>query len=200
MKHCTIFVFIIQLYLVHVLLSYRVCIMRIPGSFFTSQEVATKLGVLGEEAVTPGQLVEACLNSGSRELTLCAFQVFTSSGPKFCSGNHSLLEEAWLKAVDQDDWLGMKRMAEEDGWSDEHIMQVLQDSLLYQASRRCYGDSHTSSFARDVSPESVEKVIAKHPSYPEAGQAMLTAFRYGFYLGSDLPEEEQGEGELMVEM
>lgn len=166
------------------------------------QEVATKLGVLGEDVVAPVQLVEACLNSGSRELTLCAFQVFTSAGPMFCSGNRSLLEEAWLRAVDQDDWLGLKKMAEEEGWSDEHIMQVLQDSLLYQASRQCFGESHASSFSRDVSPESVEKVIAKHPSYPEAGQAMLTAFRYGFYLGSDLPEEddEQGEGELMVEM
>lgn len=167
-----------------------------------SQEVATKLGVLGEDVVAPGQLVEACLNSGSRELTLCAFQVFTSAGPKFCSGNHSLLEEAWLRAIDQDDWLGMKKMAEEEGWSDEHIMQVLQDSLLYQASRHCFGESHASSFARDVSPESVENVMAKHPSYPEAGQAMLTAFRYGFYLGSDLPEDEdeQEEAELMVEM
>ncbi|KAG0557540.1 hypothetical protein KC19_11G138400 [Ceratodon purpureus] len=166
------------------------------------QEVATKLGVLGEDVVAPIQLVEACLNSGSRELTLCAFQVFTSAGAKFCTGNRSLLEQAWLRAVDQDDWLGMKKMAEEEGWSDEHIMQVLQDSLLYQASRHCFGESHASSFAKDVSPESVENVIAKHPSYPEAGQAMLTAFRYGFYMGSDLPEDEDEQlgGELMVEM
>jgi nuclear pore complex protein Nup133 len=165
------------------------------------QEVATKLGVLGEDVVSPVQLVEACLNSGSRELALCAFQVFTSAGSKFCSGNHSLLEEAWLRAVDQDDWLAMKRTADEEGWTDDHIMQVIQDSLLYQASRHCYGDSQSSRFARDVSPESVEKVIAKHPSYPEAGQAMLTAFRLGFYLGSDLPEgSQEGDGEQMIEM
>lgn len=165
------------------------------------QEVATKLGVLGEDVVQPVQLVEACLNSGSRELTLCAFRVFTSAGSKFCSGNYSLLEQAWLRAVDQDDWLGMKRTSEEEGWTEDHTMQVIQDSLLYQASRHCYGESHLSNFARDVSTESVEKVIAKHPSYSEAGQAMVTAFRLGFYFGSDLPDGSQdGDSEQMVEI
>ena len=175
------------------------------------QEAAASLGVIGRGVVTPGQLVEACLTSGNRDLILGAFQVFTSAGSKFCSGNHSLLEEAWLRAVDQDDWLDMKRTSEEEGWTEEHVMQVLHESLLYQVSRHCYqesrrlymsldqevADRNVSTFAKDFSPDEVEGVIAKHPNFSEAGHAMLTAFRLGFGVESAPLEKEIEE---MVEV
>lgn len=166
-------------------------------------------GVIGEEVISPGQLVELCLKGGSRELILGAFQVFRSAGSKFCTSNHSLLEEAWLRAVDQDDWLGMKQTSEEEGWSDEHILQVLQESLLFQASKLCYGGAHATplllsdiakgvnNFATEVSLETVEAVLSTHPNFSEAGQAMLTAFKLGISSGATPLEPEVDQ---MVEM
>jgi nuclear pore complex protein Nup133 len=165
------------------------------------QEVAEREGVTGEEFLSPGKLVDACLKSGSRELVMGAFEVFTNAGAKFCSSNYNLLEQAWLRAADQDDWVGLKKMSDEEPWSDDHLLEALQGTLLYQASKHFFGEAgmilprFDQGFPNQIgvtadSPEAVESVLAKHPSYTYAGQTMLTAFRMGTSLHASLDERD----------
>jgi nuclear pore complex protein Nup133 len=165
------------------------------------QEVAAREGVTGEELLSPGKLVDACLKSGSRELVMGAFEVFTNAGAKFCSSNYNLLEQAWLRAADQDDWVGLKKTSDEEPWSDDHLLEALQGTLLYQASKHFFGEAgmilprFDQGFPNQIgvtadSAEAVESVLAKHPSYTYAGQIMLTAFRMGTSLHASLDERD----------
>ncbi|KAI5071016.1 hypothetical protein GOP47_0013267 [Adiantum capillus-veneris] len=147
-----------------------------------------------DDVLTPRQLVEMCLRSDNPDLILRAFHVFAWGGDIFRRSNKSLLEAAWLKAADQDDWILMREVSERDGWSDEQHVEALQNTALYQAAKCCYSGAYLQkggSF-EDVLPllqeemggidtevESVETILMQHRDFPEAGQAMLVAVQMG---------------------
>lgn len=143
--------------------------------------------------------MEVCLKSENRDLLLKAFHIFAWGGDLFRRSNKSLLETAWLKAADQDDWIMMRQVSERDGWSDEQHIEALQNTVLYQAAKRCYSEEcfrrggsfqqvlpllqeeaeEIESCTSDLDIESVETILMQHRDFPEAGQAMLAAVRMG---------------------
>lgn len=164
------------------------------------QDEATRLGMVDDDDIlTPRQLVEVCLKSESRDLVLRVFDVFALGGDIFHRSNKSLLESAWLRAADQDNWIMMKQVSERDGWSDEQHLEALQNTILYHAARRCYGEDsfciggsfkdvlpllqeeseENMEFGPSLGVGSVEMVLMQHPDYPDAGQAMLTSIQMG---------------------
>ncbi|CAM6090484.1 unnamed protein product [Calypogeia fissa] len=185
------------------------------------QEEAVKKGSCGEEILHPGQLVEVCLKSGDRDLLLQAFDVFAFAGESFRKGNKSLLEAAWLRAADQDNWAQIRQISEEEGWSDEHHWQFLQSTAIFQISKRCYGEGSPCYGApfQEILPllesdvglldakgkvtrletgkKSVEGILMQHSGFPDASDAMLTALRMGAASGNEYDDKET---EIMVEV
>jgi nuclear pore complex protein Nup133 len=65
-----------------------------------------------------------------RELSLKAFEVFAWTSSSFRSSNRGLLENCWMNAANQDDWVQLSQASISEGWSDE----VIQESCLKEWS------------------------------------------------------------------
>lgn len=146
--------------------------------------------------VPPVDLIELCLKSQNRVLALRAFDVFSWTSAAFLKYNCSLLEECWRNAANQDDWENIYQMSLGEGWSDEEKFRVLSETILFQASSRCYGpeakcfegsfdevlplrqDGSEHSYAKDVD-SSVEAILMQHKDFPDAGRLMLIAIMLG---------------------
>lgn len=144
----------------------------------------------------PIDLIELCLNIQTRDLALRAFDLFSWTSASFLRSNTSLLEECWRNAANQDDWEKLYQKSMTEGWSDERTSEILQQTVLFQASSKCYGpDAKTLDFKfnqvlplrqenidhsnlKDTS-SSVEAVLMQHKSFPDAGKLMLTAIMLG---------------------
>ncbi|XP_058070662.1 nuclear pore complex protein NUP133 [Magnolia sinica] len=160
---------------------------------------------LTTQLLTPTQLIEMCLKSQIRELSLRAFDVFAWTSSSFRRSNKSLLEECWKNAADQDDWAGLYGQSVAEGWGDEDSLQALRGTILFHASNMCYGleaqvfeggfdevlplrqEDAESQMMKDMC--SVEAVLMQHNDFPDAGKLMLTAIMMG-KLGTDGKAED----------
>ncbi|KAB2022524.1 hypothetical protein ES319_D07G217400v1 [Gossypium barbadense] len=150
----------------------------------TNQHVDKKL-------LHPEELIELCLESGSKELPLQVFDVFAWTSSSFRKSHRNLLEECWKKAADQDPWSELYQASVSEGWSDEETLQQLSRTILFKASNRCYGpkaETIEDGFG-EVLPlrqenvevaglkdarSSVEAILMQHRDFPYAGKLMLT--------------------------
>ncbi|VFQ93699.1 unnamed protein product [Cuscuta campestris] len=152
-----------------------------------------------QQLLSPRHLIELCLKSQTRELSLIAFDVFAWTSLSFLKSNASLLEECWRNALTQDDWEKLHQASIAEGWGDEESLSILQDTVLFQASARCYGphaETFEGSFSQvlplrqeesselqnpnGVAPSSsVESILMQHHDFPDAGRLMLTAVMLG---------------------
>ncbi|CAL5393910.1 unnamed protein product [Camellia sinensis] len=111
-------------------------------------------------------------------------------------GTESLLEECWRNVANQDDWEKIYQTSIAEGWSDDECLQVLRETMLFQASSRCYGpEAKTFEGGFDkVLPlrqenlelqtlkdtgYSVEAILMQHKDFPDAGKLMLTGIMLG---------------------
>lgn len=149
-----------------------------------------------EHLLRPEDLIKLCLEYPSPEMILLAFDVFAWTGSSFRKNNKSLLEECWKAAADLDDWEKLVESSITEGWVDNQTFCVLGDTMLFQASRRCYGP-HAESIEggfdevlplrnEDSAEEgtlqdnySVESIITQHRDFPDAAKLMLTALTLG---------------------
>lgn len=152
---------------------------------------------IGEKLLPPIDLIELCLKVQEPETSLRAFDLFSWTSASFLRSNTSLLEECWRNAANQDNWKILYQRSINEGWSDERTMEELKETVLFQASSKCYGaDAETFDGSRfdEVLPlrlessehpnskygnSSVEAVLMQHKDYPEAGKLMLTALMLG---------------------
>ncbi|MBA0787361.1 hypothetical protein Gotri_006923 [Gossypium trilobum] len=166
----------------------------------TNQHVEKKL-------LHPEELIELCLESGSKELALQVFDVFAWTSSSFRKSHRNLLEECWKKAADQDPWSELYQASVSEGWSDEETLQQLSRTILFKASNRCYGpkaETIEDGFG-EVLPlrqenvevaglkdarSSVEAILMQHRDFPYAGKLMLTALMLGCVQGDDVKLEE----------
>ncbi|KAJ8748588.1 hypothetical protein K2173_007578 [Erythroxylum novogranatense] len=150
----------------------------------------------GRQLLRPEELIELCLKSQNPELALRAFEVFAWTSSSYRKSHRNLLEECWKNAADQDDWGQLQQACRDEGWSDDETLQQLRDTVLFQASRRCYGPEaetidegfdevlplrkESSEFSTlkhlDVS---VEAILMQHKDFPDAGKLMLTSIMLG---------------------
>ncbi|RAL42791.1 hypothetical protein DM860_009298 [Cuscuta australis] len=158
-----------------------------------------------QQLLSPRHLIELCLKSQTRELSLIAFDVFAWTSLSFLKSNTSLLEECWRNALTQDDWEKLHQASIAEGWGDEESLSILQDTVLFQASARCYGP-HAKTFEGSFSQvlplrqeesselqnpngvvpsSSVESILMQHHDFPDAGRLMLTAVMLGSVVDND---------------
>ncbi|CAA3023884.1 nuclear pore complex NUP133 [Olea europaea subsp. europaea] len=167
------------------------------------QEEILKLVPDGEEKqsmeqklLPPVDLIELCIKSQNRELSLRAFDLFTWTSSSFLRSNTTLLEECWRNAANQDDWEKLYQMSITEGWSDEETMRILRETVLFQASSKCYGpeseifegrfdevlllsqENSEIPNMKDMN-SSVEAILMQHKDFPDAGKLMLTAIMLG---------------------
>ncbi|KAL0445240.1 UNVERIFIED_CONTAM: Nuclear pore complex protein [Sesamum latifolium] len=149
-----------------------------------------------QRLLPPVDLIELCLKIQNRELSLRAFDLFAWTSASFLRSNTSLLEECWRNAANQDDWQSLHQRSITEGWSDETTLEVLKETILFQASSKCYGpyaetfegkfeevlplrqESSEHPNLKDTS-SSVESVLMQHKDFPDAGKLMLTAIMLG---------------------
>ncbi|KAF6165635.1 hypothetical protein GIB67_043084, partial [Kingdonia uniflora] len=161
---------------------------------------------IGQQLLPPWELIELCLKNNTPKLSLRAFDVFAWTSSSFRTSNKSLLKECWKNAADQDEWGKLYQSSIEEGWSDEEILQALRETVLFAASKRCYGseaETYESGFD-EVLPlrqeevqvsvvkdgvSSVEGILMQHKSFPDAGKMMLTAIMLG-KVGAENTHEE----------
>lgn len=161
---------------------------------------------IGNRLLPPADLIELCLKSLSRELSLLAFDVFAWTSSSFLKSNRSLLDECWRNVANQDDWGTIYQTSEAEGWSDEETLQHLSETMLFQASSRCYGpeaetieggfdevlplrqENSEISMLKDMG-SSVEGILMQHKDFPEAGKLMLMAIMLGMGQVSTQMEE-----------
>ncbi|XP_041992032.1 nuclear pore complex protein NUP133-like isoform X1 [Salvia splendens] len=152
---------------------------------------------IGEKLLPPIDLIELCLRIQHPELSLRAFDLFLWTSASFLRNNTSLLEDCWRNAANQDNWGELYQRSITEGWSDERTIEELKETVLFQASSKCYGpDAETFDGIgfnevlplRLESPDdpdskyansSVEAVLMQHKDYPEAGKLMLFALMVG---------------------
>lgn len=150
---------------------------------------------IGERLLPPFELIQLCLGSQHRELSILAFDVFAWSTTSFIKSNASLLEECWRNAANQDEWGKIYQTSMVEGWSEEETHGYLRETVLFQASRRCYGPNAATLEGgfEEVLPVrqehsdllslketgSVEAILMQHKDFPEAGKLMLTAIMLG---------------------
>ncbi|XP_057955734.1 nuclear pore complex protein NUP133 isoform X2 [Malania oleifera] len=151
---------------------------------------------IGQRLLPPRDLIELCLKGQNPELGLRAFDVCAWTSSSFRKCNKSLLEECWKNATDQDDWGRLYQASVTEGWSDEDALRILGETVLFQASRRCYGpeaESFDGGFDEVLplrlenselevlkdSGGSVESILMQHKDFPDAGKLMLTAIMLG---------------------
>lgn len=145
----------------------------------------------------PWDLIKLCLKGGTAALVLRAFDVFAWTSFSFRRSNRSLLEECWKNAVDQDDWEKLYDFSIAEGWSDEDTVQALGKTVIFQASRRCYGpesETYEGGFGEvlplrqdgieqlpsmDTGSASVEAILMQHKDFPIVGKLMLAALMLG---------------------
>lgn len=146
----------------------------------------------------PDDLIDLCLKGERREVSLLAFDVFAWTSSAFRKHHKSVLEECWRKATDQDDWEKLYQAYVTEGWSDEENVQHLRNTVLFQASNRCYGpeaETFEGGFAEvlplreENSGSSVESILRQHKDFPYAGKLMLTAIVLGSLPDAMLPED-----------
>ncbi|XP_034208822.1 nuclear pore complex protein NUP133 isoform X1 [Prunus dulcis] len=166
----------------------------------TKQSLDTKL-------LHPEDLIKLCLEGEKgAELSLRAFDVFAWTSSSFRKTRANLLEECWRNAADQDDWSKLYQASVSEGWSDEETLQNLKDTVLFQASNRCYGPEAETfgegfdevlSLRQEIaeppimkdSVSSVEAVLMQHKDYSEAGKLMLTAIMLGSLQDDNIEQE-----------
>lgn len=150
---------------------------------------------IGERILPSLELIQLCLGSQHRELSILAFDVFACSTSSFIKSNASLLEECWRNAANQDEWGKIYQTSMIEGWSEEETHGYLKETVLFQASHRCYGPNAASLEGgfEEVLPlrqentnhlslketGSVEAILMQHKDFPEAGKLMLTAIMLG---------------------
>lgn len=152
---------------------------------------------IGEKLLPPIDLIELCLRIQHPEPSLRAFDLFLWTSASFLRNNTSLLEDCWRNAANQDNWGELYQRSITEGWSDERTIEELKETVLFQASSKCYGpDAETFDGIginevlplRLESPDdpdskyansSVEAVLMQHKDYPEAGKLMLFALMVG---------------------
>ncbi|PHT43052.1 Nuclear pore complex protein [Capsicum baccatum] len=151
---------------------------------------------ISQRLLPPVDLIELCLKIQDRELSLRVFDIFAWTSSSFIKSNASLLEDCWRNASNQDDWERLYQASVDEGWGDEETLSILKDTILFQASSRCYGpkaETFEGNFqeALPLRPEnseqvtlknmgsSVETILMQHKDYPEAGKLMLTAVMLG---------------------
>lgn len=166
-------------------------------------------GKYTNKLLRPSELIEMCLKRG-RDLSLKAFEVFAWTSSSFRSSNRGLLEDCWMNAANQDDWLKLSQSSTSQGWSDEVTQESLHGTVLFNASRLCYGPDAVvlgGSFeevlplrkedvhARGLEGKcfSVEEVLMQHDVFPDAGRLMMTAVVLGKELSFDVPADEPVE-------
>ncbi|KAL4185392.1 hypothetical protein AMTRI_Chr10g230440 [Amborella trichopoda] len=170
------------------------------------QEEVQGLCDFEKRLLNPKELIEICLKSGNRELILRAFDVFAWTSSPVRKTHKTLLSECWMSAASQDDWATTYKAAIAEGWSDEENLQLVKNTVLFQASKRCYGleaQSYDGGF-EEVLPllkedvdfmkmkepgSSVEAIIMQHPDFPEAGKLMLMAVVMGKFGGGENEED-----------
>lgn len=149
-----------------------------------------------QKLLPPVDLIELCIKSQNRELSLRAFDLFTWTSSSFLRSNTTLLEECWRNAANQDDWEKLYQMSITEGWSDEETMRILRETVLFQASSKCYGpeseifegrfdevlllsqENSEIPNMKDMN-SSVEAILMQHKDFPDAGKLMLTAIMLG---------------------
>ena len=154
-----------------------------------------------QRLLLPVDLIELCLTSQNRELSLRAFDVFAYTSSSFLKCNTSVLEECWRNAANQDDWERLYQTSIAEGWSDEETLQTLRETILFQASSRCYGpeaENYEGGFdevlplrQENLEPptskdmvSSVEAIVMQHKDFAVAGKLMLTAIMLGSFIRS----------------
>ena len=160
-----------------------------------SDEVVEK--GMDQQLLPPRDLIELCLKAEIPELSMLAFEVLAWTSSSFRKANRSLLEECWKCAANQDDWGKLYEASIAEGWSDEDTLRVLRETVLFQASNRCYGpeaETFEGGFdevlvLRQENMEipislkdpgsSVEAILMQHKDFPDAGKLMLTAVMMG---------------------
>lgn len=163
---------------------------------------------IAEKLLPPADLIQLCLKIENKKPALHAFDVFAWTSLSFLRCNTSLLEECWKHAANQDDWETINQESMAKGLSDEEILEVLRETALFQASRRCYGpeaETYEGGFEevlplRQESSEvsmgsSVEAILMQHRSFPDAGKLMVTAI----VLGSVAADERSEDGPSPME-
>lgn len=175
------------------------------------QEVITKAACSNEaieqRLLRPDELIELCLKSENSELALLAFDVFAWTSSSFRKSHRNLLEDCWRNAADQDDWGQLYEASVDEGWSEEDTLRQLRDTVLFQASSRCYGsqaetieggfnevlplrkDNILAPLLEDLN-SSVEGILMQHKNFADAGKLMLTAIM----LGAPQDDTEANEG------
>lgn len=165
-----------------------------------------------QQLLHPEDLIKLCLEGQGQELSFWAFDVFAWTSSSFRKTHRKLLEECWKKAASQDDWSKFFESYTAEGWSDEETLRNLSNTVLFQASRRCYGpealtfeegfeqvlplieENLGNSVVGDMS-SSVEAILMQHKDFPVAGKLMLMAI----VLGSELENSRLEEGPSPME-
>ncbi|KAI4305655.1 hypothetical protein L6164_029010 [Bauhinia variegata] len=160
----------------------------------------------------PEDLIKLCVDGEDRELTLWAFDVFAWTSSSFRKTHKKLLEDCWRKAASGDDWSKFYESSMAEGWTDEETLQNLSNTVLFQASNRCYGpqavtfeegfdqvlplrqENLETQILGDMS-SSVEAILMQHKDFPVAGKLMLMAIM----LGSNQDDTRLEEGPSPME-
>ncbi|CAI9090032.1 OLC1v1024715C1 [Oldenlandia corymbosa var. corymbosa] len=158
---------------------------------------------VGNDIRPPVDLINLCLKSQNRVLALRAFDVFAWTSSSFIKRNTSLLEECWKNAAKQDDWERIHQLSVSEGWTEEETLHALEETVLFQASCRCYGpESKSFDGGFDIFPprvesqelpysgdlcSTVESILMQHKDFPVAGKLMLTAVMLGVGIVEEAP-------------
>ncbi|KAE9606416.1 putative transcription factor WD40-like family [Lupinus albus] len=145
----------------------------------------------------PEDLIKLCLEGEDRELSLWAFDVFAWTSSSFRKVHLKLLEDCWKNAASHDDWSILQNSYTVGGWSDDETQQNLKNTVLFQASSRCYGSQaetfeegfdqvlplrqenlEDTPIPNDMS-SSVETILMQHKDFADAGKLMLMAVMLG---------------------
>ncbi|XP_023747416.1 nuclear pore complex protein NUP133 [Lactuca sativa] len=163
---------------------------------------------IAHKLLPSADLIHLCLGIQNKKLALYPFEVFAWSSVSFLKGNTGILEECWKNAANQDDWEAINEMCVTKGLSDEEIMEVLKDTTLFEASRKCYGSERScfeSGGFEDVMPlrqdgvegASVEGILMQHRSFPDADKLMVMAIMLGSVVGDH--HDDGGVGDAMCD-
>ncbi|GER40868.1 nucleoporin [Striga asiatica] len=142
-----------------------------------------------QQLLDPLELIRMCLKINKRELSLRPFDIFFWMSASFLRSYAVVLEECWRNAASQDDWKRLYGLSMTEGWSDERTSEVLEQTVLFHAARKCYGP-HSKNFnvkfdevlplrSETIQVWSVEDALMMHKDYFDSGKLMLTAILLG---------------------
>ncbi|GER40873.1 nucleoporin [Striga asiatica] len=143
-----------------------------------------------QQLLDPLELIRMCLRIKKRELSLRPFDIFSWMSVSFLRSNTFILQECWRNVASQDDWERLYGLSMTEGWSDDRTSEVLEQTALFHAARKCYGPRSKKFNVKfdemlplrkgsNVIGLSVEEVMIEHKDYPDAGKLMLTAILLG---------------------